>query len=531
MVESPLSENCYALAERAFSVITASRDPLDTLKLREWGKQHRIDKEILRKIQSCVLDVTKNLPFQETVFSLIVVGDLSRKFCVLKRGQFLCNFAEKLVLNLSRHLKTGGEMCVFMDNTSLKTVLKKHKLWPSLRWTVAMLKQHGFQIETILYFYPALGQTIVAHNLNNEGKRFKNLGEKINALLKSEGAMVVCRKPGDKRYESVTKQIISKIGRERGYQDAEICRMTKGSGGTFVMHTEKAIVRLPRLWRNGIVERWSNNFEMLRRLEHIQLTFKTPEPFFREKFAGQPYSVESKLSGKTDERKNLRHPRFQYLSTQVVGCLIVLFKKTHTVATITSKEFALLFSEPIASMTRHCDETGKRTLEKLEQWFEGEFLDTKFPLTTTHGDFKRSNFLFGKKGRLEGVFDWDLSRSPGLLLLDLYLYLGFEMTLDSTDDVSAKIIAEFIDKSPLENSFVSRYTQNTYPMPESKLRGLALLTIVYYFSYHCTFLDIEARVQSGLNMFLNRVDEFTKTENSKIKTNYLYSPLPIGIIS
>jgi hypothetical protein len=475
--------------------------------MKEWEKLHRVDSEIARRICFCVFDFTGVLPFNEGVFSQVVVSGLERSLHSQEFEKSYRKAYEMLIIRLSNCLKPGGELCVFVENTSLKTFVKKRRATGFLLWAILTLKHHKFLIQSVLYFYPALGNVSVMSDKRHNSRRSSKIKEQVNHLLKSEGAMIFCRKPGDREYVSVAEQIVTKIETECGHHNAGVLRLMKGSGGSFVLQTNSAIVRLPRLWRSENVARWSNNFEALIGLHNIALSFKIPEVYIKGKMSGQPFSIESRLSGKSDNGKKPSYLSGKSLQVQAIDCLIELFKSTSSVSTLLETDFLRLFSDPINSATRHFNKVETKTLWKLNDWLRAEFVDREIPLVTTHGDFKRSNLLLNERGTISGVFDWDLSRSLGLPILDLFLFLGFET---EEVDFSTRIMNEFIDKSPLGNPLVLHYIQNTYDLPELRLKGLALLTIIYYLAYHCTTLERTAKTRNNLEAVIMRATELAK---------------------
>jgi aminoglycoside phosphotransferase (APT) family kinase protein len=510
IVEYPPSENCYALAERARCVVAACPASPEVVRLREWEKVHHVEPDIARKIQICVMNPAGSMPFGSEVFSQIVLRGFEQGSQPQGFKRLTGKAWEKLIVGLSACLKPGGEMCVFVENTSLKTVLRKRRLSGSVWRTASMLRRHSFSVETILYFYPALGNVTEVSDKKHKDGAASSLRERIAPFLKSEGAMIVCKKPGDRRYKSVTEQIVEKIEREDGRRDTGVIRLKKGSGGAYVLQAGSSIARLPRLWRSENTARWSNNFEALVGLKHASLPFKVPEAFVKGIASGQPYSVESKLAGRVDEGSAKGDFRAQRLMAQAVDNLIALFRNTCSFGVLGTSDFLRLFSEPIASAARHFDAAGSDALWKLNDRLREEFVGTEVPLATTHGDFKRSNFLLDERGRIDGIFDWDLSRSPGLPMLDLYLFLGFEM---NRPDIPTQIMTEFIDKPPLNNRFVLRYVRNTYAVSESRLKSLALLTVIYYLAYHRTVLDGGANTRRTLEAVLIRARGLASPEN------------------
>jgi hypothetical protein len=518
-VEHPPSESCYALAEQAKCVVVVCSAPSEEFRLREWARLHRIDFEIAERIHFCVLDPKGALPFEDESFGQVVVGAFQQQPGPGKFNKLSARAWEKLISNLTRSLEPGGEMCIFADNTSLKTALSKRRLPGSFSWATPMLCCNRLSINTVLHFYPSLGNVTVVTNRQERCGVLAAAREAVRRLLKSEGAMILCRKATVGTHMSVVEQVVERIEAECGYRNSCALRLTKGSGGAFVLQTKDSIVRLPRLWRSEIKARWSNNFDALVRLGRVRLPFQTPRACFKEEVSGQPYSVEARLGGKADTGKSLSYPKSQRLSSQAVDYLIALFKNTCSVVILRKEEFLSLFTEPIRCASRHFNEAGMESLRNLNDRLAEEFIGTEIPLVTTHGDFKRSNFLFDERGDIDGIFDWDLSRSPGLPLLDLYLFLGFEDDCSQAADIPGRIMARFVDKSPLENDLVSRYVRDTHAMPETKLRHLALLTVIYYLAYHRTVLDATAETRNGLDGLLIQIEELTSRGEAKLQRN------------
>jgi hypothetical protein len=505
LFDNPLSENSLALAERASLVVVVGEGPgNDSLSVKEWGERYCLRKELLERIQLCIASGPEEMPFKEKSFSVIIIGSLDNVLETYRNGCSRWMASERLVADIFKYLRPGGQLFISMKKSSAKSVLNGERIGLLPLWIVWRLRKQNVRVETIIDYYPSLGNVmIVQDNVNNQN-RARNVGIRMKAFLKSEAVGIVCKKSYERESRTLVKEIINDMKDRKEFLDPGLYKVIRGSGGTFVLNTGQSIIRIPRLWYPDIVrQRWLRNFNTLKALRRLKLPFKIPEPIHLGDVEGQPYSIESKIPGYSSEGIALSAKESKRLGIQTIEALTSLFTKTAKTTLLDEKEFRRLFGDPIGRCVLYCNEDGKRKLEIIEEKFRSIFLNTEFPLIRTHGDFKRPNFIFGKDDRLYGICDWDLSLPSGLPLLDLYLFLGSERVYKSNQGFHAAIFAEFVNKSPLENQFVGQYLDFTYPINERKATSLAILTVIYYFAYHSLGLVIEPKARSSVQSFLD----------------------------
>jgi aminoglycoside phosphotransferase (APT) family kinase protein len=506
LIENSLGPNARVAAELGWSVFALAPKLSDGFYGQQdrevWGKKNGW----AGRINLCIASALKHMPFREKSFALIMVGETDEVLKMNGYGSSSQSETVQLILNLWKFLKPGGRIYIQLWKRSFKTLLeKKGRLGgPSYRSIARKLKRNGIEVETVMDFYSSQGNLmIVRDNLTKENS-ISNLKARFMAFLKSEGMGIVCKKSNEKSSRTIAREILVKWGDKKDYNESFVYKAIRGSGATFILDAGKSIVRMPRLFHPEIIERWSRNFEALRALRSLPLPFRIPEVIFVGKVGEQPYSVESKLFGDTKEGNILNNTEFENLSIQVVETLVALFQTTSRIILLDEEQFKRLFEDPIDRLLHYCDENGKEQLKGLKRRFKEDFLYREFPLIRTHGDFKRSNFIFGKEDRLEGIFDWDLSLSAGLPLLDLYLFLGFEKANASKRDFCNTIFQEFIKKSPLNNDFVSQYLKRTYWVDEFRAKSLAFLLIIYYLTYHGGLIFNQVGAREFLDVFFKR---------------------------
>ena len=506
-------ESAIALAELGCLVIAVVPPSYDHCVITKFREKYRAEKKLMRKINICVASGLQVVPFRENSFALIVIEDLTTIF-----GKFGCQgsmqlVVEDILVDLWKYLKPEGKLFFWTQNNSLKSIIKRKKVQLFPRLVMYKLKRRKIDVSTIIDYYPSNGNLSVIRDDANWDHNFNNLKLKLKALLKSEATGLICNKSDKSRAGTTVKEIISRIDRRKGFCESTTYEMTRGSAEVFVIRMDEHIVRLPRIWRSEIVKRWSTNFEALCSLRNLSLPFKIPWPVAAGRFGNQLYSVESKLSGVTKEGRELKHEDDEKLYQAAVKSLIALFRITARIRILDEKIFKYLFGEPIDRLDPYCDENERKMLKGIKAKYKEIFLNIEFPLVRTHGDFKRSNFIFGSENQLEGIFDWDLSRPAGLPLMDLFLFMGFEAMDEMDQDFYSSIITEFIDKSPQENRILGYYLEETYWIDEAKVKFIAFLTLIYYFAYHFVGIGVDLKVMKNVKELVCRLDSLFQSES------------------
>jgi len=510
---SPLSESSLALAERASLVVVVGKKLENDPSAEEWGKQYCLRKELLNRIQLCTVCGTEEMPFRERTFSVIAIDSMEEAIRSYGGGRSRWMVPEKLVVDLFKYLRPGGEIFISMKKPSVKSVLRCDQFGLLPQWIVWRLRKQNIQVETTMDFYPSLGNVIIVRVNKNNQYRKKNVRYMLKALLKSESFGIVCKKPHEGESRIFIKEVLNNAKGKKNSLDPDLYKVIRGSGGTFVLDTGLFIIRIPRLWYPDIVcQRWLRNFQTLEALGRLRLPFKTPQPIHVGHVEGQPYSVESKILGYNMDGVAINGKKLKKLSTQVIESLISLFHVTSKTTTLDEKEFKRLFGDPIDRLSLYSNMYSKRKLEDIKEKYRSIFLNTEFPLILNHGDFKRSNFIFARDDRLYGICDWDLSLSSGLPLLDLYTFLGYEIGINLNLDLQTAIITEFINKSPCDNVLITHYLEKTYPIDEMKTKLLALLTIIYDFAFHSMGFFVDSKTKQDVEAFLSRADEFLRSQ-------------------
>jgi len=131
----------------------------------------------------------------------------------------------------------------------------------------------------------------------------------------------------------------------------------------------------------------------------------------------------------------------------------------------------------------------------------------------THGDFKRTNFMFGKGGRIEGLFDWDLSIPDGLPLMDLCVFMGYEATSMTNQELYEPIFTELVNKSPLQHPLTQSYFKNTFEIDEFRARALAFEAVVYYLAFHLKSFIHDPKMKDRIGILVTEGNKLFHLQN------------------
>jgi hypothetical protein len=252
-------------------------------------------------------------------------------------------------------------------------------------------------------------------------------------------------------FEAVKAQVESRLG--SGALTVLRYRFSHPAGFTFEVRDsagQRLFIRMPLDQFADM--RTARNFchlHALRSLERSTGTF-FPTPMDSGTVAGQPYYVESAVSGRPFTGQDGEGPEQNAGALPVALEWIGAFhERTAVRRVIDAEEFERLVALPTRTAAEHLAPPDARQLhESLLPVLRARLVGRTLPLVFAHGDYTFDNLLFDESQlRVQAVFDWDLGDEAGLPLLDpLYCILTARRSAEgaSTLTATARILAELL---------------------------------------------------------------------------------------
>ena len=255
---------------------------------------------------------------------------------------------------------------------------------------------------------------------------------RIRPLYDSVGVMVLSRATG----EALLEKSVS-LANDQTYGEKANPFSHRGFG-LFVMSRWKALLLMSKKSEEIVkfplnsvaamrMKKHAENIDALNDSEIPALNHFLPSIVGRGIVCGQAYWAETRCRGIPGTklwwlpgwRRKVRKSGFQFLMD--------LHRNTCQPARIVRSLFDDLVRPHVAIMeeeARRIDTTFNMTPLVEALW--RVFRNRRMPFVRTHGDFWPGNLQVSKKGKLEGVLDWDESAPRGWPLLDLLHFIGFQ---------------------------------------------------------------------------------------------------------
>lgn len=478
IIESSLVGNGHNFSELNKFIVETAAEYQSAYCTRERNKLAGCNVEI------CVTEKIDCLPFKESSFDFIAVIGLEKLGRMYKYQCSKWVMLEKLIFDLRKLLKPMGSMYIGVNSASVKMVMKNRCLEMSSWWVERRIKKCGFKIDKVLNFFPSNGNFVAVEDWISNVTPKRKIKNKIVAFFRSETAGYVLGRNGPKNYnKAMFNGIIEKIMEKTDIRKIGLQRIISGSAGSYILDLEGCIIRLPSIASPTSIKRWRNNYETLRSLKNIKLPFSVPEVLLMDQIEKQPFSVESKLNGRSEDTRKKKKQNLVIVEKSVEH-LVALLKETGKKSVLSQNEYNRLIGYPLNSLSHHLSEKGIKILKKYEEKLMNALCDQELPLTMTHGDFKTSNFIYDENNQITGIFDWDLSQEYGLPLVDLLLLIGFEESKKRNQSFQNILLNDFICRERDDNRFVKKYINAIGIMDKKKIKCLALMCNIYFFLYH-----------------------------------------------
>jgi aminoglycoside phosphotransferase (APT) family kinase protein len=250
-----------------------------------------------------------------------------------------------------------------------------------------------------------------------------------------------------------------------------------GSWDVFRAETAGLIVRIPTSPAGA--DRCRRNARALRELEATPLPFETPRLAHEGTWRGVHYVAETRLGGRPAryiDASPRERARIRRLGHEM---LVGVYGRTHRAIRLDAATVGDLFTGPLERVEPFVEPAVAAKVRRLRERLAARLPGTEWQVTRTHGDYKATNFLMDRRGRISGVVDWDLSQPSGLPLTDCILMEAFDRYVeDGTDFGRAVFDAGFgslrwRDRLPEE--------LRRYIVDEERWHATALAAVLHHF--------------------------------------------------
>lgn len=418
-------------------------------------------------------------PFQEGLFDLICLPN--SRFWLESDGMVF--HKEKIFLsNLLKLLTPRGMIYLGMreDPFSLRFGIGSQELCP--RGLVSSLEGSPWKVLTRLQFYPASGPIETVTEERSRRSCVERWRSTLKKIVKGESYGLILGNSWPFTSSGVIGNIASQHGVEPS-DEADI-NVFVGTANSLVGKLPDRIVRFPL--GQGALSRCRNNYETLKALQGVS-PVAIPAPSCTGSFGSLIYFEESKLPGyePTGEQKGVW--RSDKITAQASRYLLQLHAGTAQRVILDDVLFEELVSVPFADFMTYCKGTDKDVFAKVKALVKERLMGKETLLVRTHGDFKRTNLLVNKTGKVIGLIDWDLSRKMGFPLMDLLWFLGYEMYLNARIPFYQAIVRVAFEEDLLKNDCVQLYWHALCVGDGSLQKIYAAILLLYQFHEHLDY--------------------------------------------
>lgn len=423
--------------------------------------------------------INDQFPFQEGQFDLIC---LSNSRFWLKSDGVVSHTGKIFLCNLLKLLKPRGMIYLGMreDPFSLRFGIGSQELCH--RRLVSLLEGSPLRVVTRLQFYPAFGPIETVTQEGSKKSSVKGWRSTLRKIVKGESYGLILGNSWPKSSSGVIGNIASQHGVEPS-DEADISVFV-GTASSLVGKLPDRIVRFPL--GKGALSRCRNNYETLQALQGLS-PVAIPAPSCTGSFGNLMYFEESKLPGSEPTGEQKRAWRSDKITAQASRYLLQLHAGTAQRVILDDVLFEELVSVPFADFMTYCKGTDKDVFSNVKALVKKRLMGKETLLVQTHGDFKRTNLLVNKAGKVMGLIDWDLSRKIGFPLMDLLWFLGYEMYLNARMPFYQAIVQVAFKEDLLKNDCVQSYWHALCVGDESLQKIYAAILLLYQFHEHLDF--------------------------------------------
>ncbi len=420
------------------------------------------------------------LPFKEKSFDLIILHKIDDILKFFFQSSVYQENIEILINEINKMLKENGILYVSGKKMSIFDYLRNKKQ-PSFKKLIeGKLEKNGLHCKKVLVHIPNFEEVYFIKDYLSNASILKLIWNKIDFIRRDNFALILNKKE-EKEYDCLNSRLIEEVRiktREKKltFKKLEICSLN-----SIILHTEKFIIRVP--YDENAYKRCNNNFNSLKKLDGVNLSFQVPKAVFEGKIKEQPYFVETRLMGSTPkyQNENFSLSKMKRIKDVAFDKLIDLHKATLQEVVMDNLCFEKLFGNPIADLSKYLKQAELDVLRELKLYLYDQFINKKQVLVCAHGDYHFGNIICDKNNRIMGIIDWELSVNPGLPSIDLIRFLSFQEQIYSRKtaiECILKILADSKKHGAIFQEYNSKIGTNY-----NLLKIFGVMSMIYFISY------------------------------------------------
>jgi aminoglycoside phosphotransferase (APT) family kinase protein len=253
-----------------------------------------------------------------------------------------------------------------------------------------------------------------------------------------------------------------------------------GSWDVFRAETANLIIRMPA--GPAGVDRCRRNAQALLELEATPLAFATPRLAFEGAWRGMTFVAETRLNGQAVKYLDMSPREREQVARNGQAMLADMYDRTSLVARLDAGAVQELFVDPLDRIAEYLEPAVAGPISEARVWLYARFTGAEWTLARTHGDYKATNFLTDRRGRVTGVVDWDLSRPAGLPMTDSILLEAFDRSIVNGGEFGQAVYDAGFASLGWRKRLPAELQR--YILDEDQWRATALVTLLNYFFDH-----------------------------------------------
>ncbi|MCA9469034.1 MAG: phosphotransferase [Nitrospira sp.] len=414
--------------------------------------------------------------FQNSAFDLICLSDFPAWLGENEKDlQKLLDFLGSIF----RLLAPGGMVYLGVKDVSLLSSVGVNHLWLRKRWLTSFLKKNKICVLGKLRFYPALGPIEMVFEVKTQRSWALWLRSNVQKMLRGESYGLILSKSWSSSPLGIIGDIASQ--NEVAISDGSDITVQVGTASTLVAKLPGRIVRFPLNAR--ALSRGKINFQTLAQI-NVKGKVAIPISCKSGHFGDWYYFVESKLSGYEPAGRKRWSWKSDTITAQAFKYLVQLHGSTAQKVILDDMLFEELVGVPMKNLCGYSQSADQEIFVEAGALLKERLLGKEAVLVRTHGDYKRTNLLVDRKGKVVGVIDWDLSRESGFPFLDLLWYLSYEMCLEQSIPFHQAIVQMAFEEDLSMNYWVQSYWQDLSLGQSERQEIYASILLLYLFCEH-----------------------------------------------
>lgn len=364
------------------------------------------------------------LPFGARMFDGVVVHDLHvlRGTAIPRGDEALHSFA----LDLKRVLTTAG--FVMLDGRIRGTFGPSNGRSVHRRALRRALDSARLTLRCDLTIrLDSLGRPYQFQNMHGALPIQSRVKNWVSAQIRTSAAGFVATPTSGPPTQSLLEGVLRQLPLSKGDLARSRETLNVGSWDVYRAETAELIVRIAASPVG--VEHCRRNALAVAEMAPIPLAFAIPRVTSEGTWRGMTFVAETRLPGRTVSGPYASPRKREQLFRDGQMMLANLYDQTRRTVRLDEGAVMDLFANPLERITAFLEPEVTRPIGQARDWVCRRFSGTEWTLARTHGDYKVTNLLADRRGRVTGIVDWDFSRPAGLPLTDTILMKAFDRSI------------------------------------------------------------------------------------------------------